>query len=85
MAVLCQLGNAQMAHRGISAAVVGCVMALGIEFERNLMPNMTGSSCSSREALDEEANISSSTRGKARHSVTCYSRILDFNERKEGK
>lgn len=60
-------------------------MALGTDLERNLVPNMTGSSCSSSKALGEEANISSSIRGKARHSVTCYSRILDFNERKEEK
>lgn len=40
-------------------------MALGAELERNLVPGISGSGCSSRDAPREEANISSRTKGKA--------------------
>lgn len=40
-------------------------MALGTELERNLVPGISGSGCSSRDAPREEANISSHARGKA--------------------
>lgn len=72
-----------MAHGGISAAVVGRVMALGAELERNLVPGISGSGCSSSDVPREEANISHSARGKARQWASCWSRILDFSTRKE--
>ena len=57
MAVLYLFWNTQMAHRGIRAAVVGRVMALGAELERNLGPDISGSGCSSRCDPGEEAII----------------------------
>lgn len=70
-----------MAHRGISAAVVGRVMALGAEWERHLVPDVSG--CGLSKAPSEEANISSSRAPS--QSVTCWRRILGFSAGKEGK
>lgn len=53
-----------MAHRGISAAVVERVMALGAELEGNLVPDVSGSGCSSRDVPGEKAIISGSAGGK---------------------
>lgn len=46
-----------MAHRGIGAAVVGRVMALGAELERNPVPGISGSGCRSRDAPREEVTL----------------------------
>lgn len=54
-----------MAHRGSGAAVVEHVMASGTELGRNLVPDVSGSGCSSRDAPREEAVIS----GRARHKA----------------
>lgn len=53
-----------MAHRGSSAAVVERVMALGAELEGNLVPDVSGSRCSSCDAPGEKAVISGSAGGK---------------------
>lgn len=67
-----------MAHGGTGAAVVERVMALGAELERNLVPDVSGSGCSSSDAPSEEAIISGSARGKQ-----CLS-VADFLEKNPG-
>lgn len=69
MAVLYPFWKAEMAHRGISAAVVERVMALGAELEGNLVPDVSGSGCSSRDVPGEKAIISGSAGGKWGPSV----------------
>lgn len=44
-----------MAHGGIGAAAVECVMALGAELERKLVPGRSGSHCSCQDDAREGA------------------------------